>query len=142
MGNRKLEEAIDRVFQKLNKLSRQEFERKVVMHEDGEIANILRETRALEIQQLKGEVFADNFVEDNMAGLLDDLWGIHKGSPSVTYSGYDVASSVCRQLEIFSSQRHFTGMLQLQIGGESLSASLPASPDRIAAMNDELALAA
>ena len=43
-----INDAIKRVFDKLSKLSKEEFHKKLIEHENGDIAEIIRETKTLE----------------------------------------------------------------------------------------------
>ena len=58
MKNDKLEKAIYRVYEDLSNLPDEEFQQELEKHEDGDIANILLYTNALDVGEIESEFFA------------------------------------------------------------------------------------
>jgi hypothetical protein len=103
-----LEEAIDRVYERLSRLSSEEFERQIGEHENGDLANILRETRALRIREVEALAFEEVVDESSLYDRLNALWSVETLATCCTPSGYDTVSCVIpRQLEIFTSSTSF-----------------------------------
>ncbi len=66
METKSLSAAIERVYQKLSAVSEEEFRRRLEEHAEGDIANIIIETKALEARELKAKSLDDYSYTDRL----------------------------------------------------------------------------
>lgn len=99
MENKKLEEAINRVYEKLSKLSPEEFAREVEKHEDGDIALILLETNALESRVMESRAFDEYFLPPANTINLRKI-SSHSDDYSVVRTLFDPSKYVSSQVHI------------------------------------------